>query len=90
MFHEILGDENITSCTQWEPMTDYLALSQPENPYRDSCGNQGVWHMMESETFVRGPQNYSLLSRYTNEGLYTSDGIGIYHWSGSFSSPKLT
>jgi hypothetical protein len=80
-----LGDENITSCTQWNPKTDYLALSQPENPYRDSCGNQGVWHMMESEKLERNPQSYSLLSRYTNEGLYTNDGIGIYHWSGSFS-----
>jgi hypothetical protein len=36
-------------CAEWNLAADFRASPNQENRNRDSCGNLGVWHFLESD-----------------------------------------
>ena len=74
------------TCTDWNLASDFRRWPNQENPNRDSCGNLGVWHLMESNGLNPDPATYTLLPYYANR----SGGIqGIEKWTGTGSGWML-
>jgi hypothetical protein len=66
------------SCT-WNLTQEFRITPNEENPNRDSCGNNGVWHFLQSTSTVRNPETYYPMTIFFN-GL----GVvpGVYAWVG--------
>ena len=68
------------TCTDWNLASDFRRWPNQENPNRDSCGNLGVWHFMESNGLNRNPATYTLLPYYANSDFGI---VGLEKWTGS-------
>lgn len=68
----------VGSCV-WNLIQDFRITPNEENPNRDSCGNNGVWHFLQSTSTVRNPETYYPMTIFFN-GL----GVvpGVYAWVG--------
>ena len=84
---KIASAEN--DCKAWNLAFDFRTYPNPENPNRDSCGNQDVWYFLESSSLERIPSNYSLLTNFVADAF----GIpGYQQWQGSHAwsnSPNI-
>ncbi len=69
-------------CAEWNLAKDFRMSPNQENPNRDSCGNLGVWHFLQSGDFSHTPQTYTLMQNFSTSLRY--DGTpGIHNWSGT-------
>jgi predicted outer membrane repeat protein len=64
------------SCT-WNLTQDFRIAPNQENPNRDSCGNMGVWHFLQSPSLARDSQTYYPMSLFYST-LGGFDGVSAW------------
>ncbi len=67
----------------WNLAADFRTSPNQENPNRDTYGNPGVWHFIESTSRVRDPRTYALLQRFVANQI---GGEGMQEWLGTHPS----
>jgi len=67
-------------CAEWNLAKDFRVSPNQENPNRDSCGNLGVWHFMQSGDFNRTPSTYTLMQNFTTDFVGTHN---LQAWGGT-------
>jgi len=69
-------------CAEWNLAKDFRMSPNQENPNRDSCGNLGVWHFLQSGDFSHTPQTYTLMPNFSTNSRH--DGTsGVHNWTGT-------
>lgn len=68
----------IGTCTVWNLASDFRVSPNQENPNRDSHGNSGVWHFMESTSLAHVPATYSVQTNFTTN--YQGHAAGVEGW----------
>ncbi len=72
-------------CIHWNLADDFLVFPNQKNPNPDSCGNQEVWHFMQSASLTKDPAMYSLLQNDVNDiGVSLFGKPEIYNWGGDY------
>jgi hypothetical protein len=73
-------------CTHWNLADDLLVFPNQKNPNPDSCGNQEVWHFMQSASLAKDPATYSLLQNDVNNMGAFLGKPELHNWGGSHSN----
>lgn len=74
------------NCTLWSLGKDYLNYPNQKNPNPDSCGNQDVWHFMQttpSTASNHDPKTYVLMKNFTTSAYRQPfNDPYFFHWAG--------